>query len=240
MGFRETLIADSVLLCTGHVIDGTSIADLSGTQDGSLVGASFWTIQSDNLQRRGIVCQQSGAYGMVPYNSAHAVGAGDMFIAAWIRPTLSIASLQAIMARDESGARDWTFSFGLNSGKLLFQDAGSIYESSAVVTLNSLQHVAVKRIGTALTFYRNGVSVGTGTVSATNYNKTIGTTIGRRNFAGSEIPLTGVVCDPIILPRDITSDELAWISDPTSYWFDISSGGSSRLINGGLVRGQVF
>jgi FlaG/FlaF family flagellin (archaellin) len=224
MGIREDLIADAVMLFPGHTISGTTLVDLSGTQNGTITGDPFWTIQHNSKQRLGLNYNATGKYSSVAYNASHAVGTGAMFVGAWVRPVSSIASLQAIMARDELGNRDWTFGFGLSSGKMLYQDNGTVYESTVVVTLDALQHLAVKRVGTTLTFYRNGTSAGTATVSATNYNKSIAVQIGRRNFTSSEIPITGIIADPILLPRDITPDELAWISTSTNYFFDIASG----------------
>ena len=223
MGIREDLIADAVMLFPGHMISGTTLVALSAPQDGTITGGPVWTIQADSKQRLGLDYNAAGKYGSVAYNAAHAVGTGAMFVGAWVRPTSSIASLQAVMARDESGNRDWTFGFGLSSGKMFYQDNGTVYESNTVVALNALQHLAVKRVGTTLTFYRNGSSAGTATVAATNYNKSIAVQIGRRNYLASEIPVTGIIADPILLPRDITADELAWISTSTNYFFDAAS-----------------
>jgi hypothetical protein len=130
----------------------------------------------------------SSQYANVPLSTAHTVGSKNLLVSAWINPA-AVGSYQVILGRDDgAGFRDLAFGFGNTSGCLLYFTnrgfAGAVViESTAIVTANTWQHVAVARNGTTVTFWHNGVEYAGGTDNRTA-DETSATAIGRRNFTG--------------------------------------------------------
>lgn len=168
---------------------GNTFRDLMGRNHGTLTNGPTWRGASRPGGAGSLsLASASSQYVAVGSSTAFNIAANDFCISAWISPS-DVATYQIIVGRDgDLTHRDVALGFGNTSGKLLYftdrnNDAtGVLLESSAVLT-TGWQHVAVTRIGSTLTLWRNGVSVGTTTDNKTG-SITTATSIGRREFSG--------------------------------------------------------
>jgi Concanavalin A-like lectin/glucanases superfamily len=130
----------------------------------------------------------SGDYLTAPSNTAWDFGTGAFTIESFVyiagnsasNGSSSRAACVAATLNTGSSAQANGWAFVINgssttTGTGLFLEvwaSGSIYSVSATATIpqNSWNHVAVVRSGTTTTFYLNGVSIGSGTLSNQNVN----------------------------------------------------------------------
>ena len=85
-----------------------------------------------------------------------------------------------------NGTFSWYVGYNGTSGFTVYDGSTTITSSVTTAPQNTWVHLAICRIGTAVTLYYNGVSVGTGTSSAFTFNSQV-FNIGRRpslNFTG--------------------------------------------------------
>jgi len=108
-------------------------------------------------------------------NAAFAFGTGDFTMEAFVFATASQTDNWIIGL-----ANNCWFRVG-SGGALEFYNAVTSTSTlaSSAMSINTWNHVAVVRSGTALTIYQNGVSVGTATVS-TNFSSSVACTIGNQ------------------------------------------------------------
>jgi hypothetical protein len=108
-------------------------------------------------------------------NAAFAFGTGDFTMEAFVFATASQTDNWIIGL-----ANNCWFRVG-SGGALEFYNAVTSTSTlaSSAMPINTWNHVAVVRSGTALTIYQNGVSVGTATVS-TNFSSSVACTIGNQ------------------------------------------------------------
>lgn len=108
----------------------------------------------------------------------------DIFISAWVKPT-NFADYRGIVGKTNGGAPNpYDFYLLSSSGLPTFimgNGSGSAgVNASAAPTTGQWNHLAVKRSGTSVTHYKNGVPNGTGTLSTTITNGAVDAYIGNR------------------------------------------------------------
>lgn len=113
---------------------------------------------------------------------------GDFTIEMWLYPTnLSPAAAYAIMSQAAASGNEVTLAIN-TAGKVYIRKevsgVGTNVTSTTALTINTWQHVAVVRSGSAVTFYLNGVANGSGTWTG-NTDMTSGLYIGGYFYAGS-------------------------------------------------------
>lgn len=181
-------------LCLPGLTGGLLFRDLCGIASGLRTGTTGLPNWEGAKGRRG----GFGSLNLTAANSHYipvgktpdpfSIGANEFTLACWICPT-TVSGYQIMIGRDSDAShRDFNFALGNTSGKLLYATGRSTntmtpYESSAVIVAGEWQHVGVTKVGTAITFYRNGVTCGTGTDSETGIVSTT-TSIGRRDYSG--------------------------------------------------------
>jgi hypothetical protein len=190
---------------------GSTLFDLSGQgNNGTLTnGASVVT------NRAGRALNFDGTDDYVLCAQKTAISSQSCF-SAWIYPR-SVATYQIIIAEDSGNAsatlRNFVFGYGLTSGKLLVVDfVGStfnVHESDAVLVANAWQHVAWNRSTSGLSFYKNGVIVGSFAYTGSLNQVNIQTRIGARQPPASEQPINGQIDDIRIYNRAFSPAEIA-------------------------------
>ena len=150
-------------------------------------------------------------------------GTGNFTISMWVNPAslVSPATNQIFMAKDQSGARDWTWGIGgYAQGELTFVsqntgDVESCASTSAVMTTGEWQHVVVVYVyGSIPVLYRNGVALATDNPAAgddswtPNYNTSANVNIGRRAFSGFEQEFNGKIGDTRVYNRALNAQEV--------------------------------
>lgn len=120
-------------------------------------------------------------------------GSGSFTWEFWWYPT-NLTSYRTPLAKGYIGAADLVLQTSLNSGNLNAVISGSIVlTATTAVTVNTWNHVALVRNGTALTLYIDGTSAGTAT-NSTNINGTQSLGIGDAP-AGTAYPSVGFIQD---------------------------------------------
>lgn len=158
---------NSLLLHMDGVDGSTSFVDAIGHPVVSISGSP--TIRTNKFKFGGSSTFFNGSGGLVYSNTANtdfAFGAGDFTQEAWIYPTVRAAVSTVISNAASSGNSG--LSVYINSTGGLVSSTGStglISSADNTIPLNAWTHIAVTRLGTALTLWVNGVSVGTATNS---------------------------------------------------------------------------
>jgi hypothetical protein len=123
----------------------------------------------------------SGDYLSSAANTAFTFGSGAFTVEGWIYPTgvaatyQYIASVWGISGQSDATYSSWVLRLNTSNLQVVLQDNASgalvtISQSSGAVRANAWSHVAVVRNSNTVTLYLNGVSVGSGTFSATLNN----------------------------------------------------------------------
>jgi hypothetical protein len=133
----------------------------------------------------------TGAYLTAPSSSAMQLGSGNFTIECWV--FLTKVAENAFIGRSpfDNTNNEWVFQtgtgnnlrFGYSANGL---DSQTIFESTTTVPISTWTHVAAVRNSSTLTFYINGASAGTNSISATIYSGNTTTTIG--SYAQSAYP----------------------------------------------------
>ena len=107
-------------------------------------------------------------------NYSGILGTGNFTVEAWVYTTISSGTQCVYDMR--SGQTDGTsigFFFGMyNSNSLLFYTGGALVATGGTVPANTWTHIALVRVGNAITCYINGTSVATGTTT-NNFTSTM-------------------------------------------------------------------
>jgi hypothetical protein len=128
-------------------------------------------------------------YVTLPANSNYALGSGNFTIEAWLWPKGAQGSSAGILDIDAGNGTNYV-QFGYD-GTTLFGLAmtGAWQVTGAIPVVNTWNHVAITRVGSTLTYYLNGVNVGT--VSGNTSTPTtptgltyVGSFTGSNSFAG--------------------------------------------------------
>jgi hypothetical protein len=132
-----------------------------------------------------------GAYLRAPSSSAMQLGSGNFTIECWV--FLDKVAENAFIGRSpfDNTNNEWVFQSGpSNNIRFAYSTNGSdsqtVLESTTNIPISTWTHVAVVRNSSTLTFYINGTSVGSSSISATIYSGNTTTTIG--SYAQSAYP----------------------------------------------------
>lgn len=113
---------------------------------------------------------------------------GDFTLEMWLYPTnLSPSAAYAILSQSSSGSNEVALAID-TAGKLYLRKevsgSGTNVTSTNALTLNAWQHIAVVRIGSTVTFYKDGVANGSGTWTG-NTDQTSGLYVGGYWYNGA-------------------------------------------------------
>jgi hypothetical protein len=118
----------------------------------------------------------TGDYLFGSANQNVALGTGDFTVEAWLYVTTfsTTTGFQAIFSNRNSTSAQASFDFGIrNSDKYLYfynrNTDSSTFSTSGLSGINTWIHVAIVRVGTTVTFYINGTSAGTVSVSTNSF-----------------------------------------------------------------------
>jgi hypothetical protein len=140
-----------------------------------------WTITSD-LVNGSAQFNGSSQYLTVPANPALALGTGDFTVETWVYLS-SAPGEYAVIDCEGTGQ----FGFLINSTDIIaFASVAEAYSFTSAVSASAWHHIAFCRVGTTLTCYLDGVSVGTPATTAYNFTSLDAFTIGRNPGANSQ------------------------------------------------------
>lgn len=128
----------------------------------------------------------SGDYVLLPASTDFVFGTSDFTIECWIYPTA--ATTNRMILGNRTTASDAEVMFFFNSSNIFFGGGTTTHlatSNGTTVTLNTWQHIAVSRVGSAMKLFLNGVVVASATVSP-NYSATAQMYIGRQPDAAYE------------------------------------------------------
>jgi hypothetical protein len=118
----------------------------------------------------------TGDWLVAPANQNAAFGTGDFTVEAWVYVTTftTTTGFQAIFSNRNLNSTQTSFDFGIrNSDRYLYfynrNTDTSTFSTSGLSGVNTWIHVAIARIGSTITFYINGSSAGTVSVSTNSF-----------------------------------------------------------------------
>jgi hypothetical protein len=158
----------------------------------------------------------------IPANAAFALGTGDFTVETWVYLSSAPGEYAVI---DCAGTGQ--FGFLINSTDIIaFASVDEAYSFTSAVSASAWHHIAFCRVGTTLTCYLDGVSVGTPATTAYNFTSPDTFNIGRNPGANSQY-LNGYVSNLRIVKG--TAVYTSPFTTPTSPLTAIS--GTQLLLN---------
>lgn len=128
----------------------------------------------------------------IPHSVNQQFGTGDFTFEAWIYPTaITGTTVRTIVAKGDS-TTSGTFQLAVRDSKIRMYTDVIPFTSSANVTVNAWQHIALTRSGTTLRFFLDGALDTTVSSFSTNFNETADMFIGS---AGASSYFTGYIDD---------------------------------------------
>ena len=217
---EETSGGSTVLDWSGNNNDGTP-AGAGGTNNKPQPSTSV-PENTTFLTSRSLNFDGTDDYVNVPDDSTLEVST-QLTLASWIKPTVLTSYRQIISRFGTSG--QWSYQYGLAPTGQLRVDLsgdGSTYDSAvtstAPITANTWQHVAVAYDGGDVTFYVNGQAVHTDTVTPTSIytNGTTDLSLGR-DPAPTQY-FSGAIDDARVYNRALSAEEVKALYSTTQTW----------------------
>ena len=128
-------------------------------------------------------------------NQAQSAVGANFTVEAWVNVPSAASNIQTILSNSAGIGQAGGFRFGINrwntsNGFLVFEGSTSFLESPVGITKNVWQHVAVVVNGSAISFFINGVLVGTSTGSFPPLSSTV-LTLG--SFSDNQYLFNGIM-----------------------------------------------
>lgn len=193
-------------------LDGNS-TDATGVNNGSDVGMAY---ASGKYNQAGLF---NGTTSRVSCGTNSSLNiTGDITVSAWIYPTSTgEGGYGVIFTKTTGGSDGYEFDMTVGTG-LLFSARGGNTGTTAnsSVTLNTWQHVAAVRSGTALTFYVNGASV-----SSSSGIPTINTSVSGTAYIGNQqtqgATFAGYLDEVAVFSKALSAEEIRSLSQDNVY-----------------------
>ncbi len=125
---------------------------------------------------------------------------GDFTVEAWLYPTSFNASQNHWVSKGGNTTREWSFTLNSTAITAYWTTGGTSSTDSTVTvsstnSINEWMHICVKKSGSTLTIYKNGVSLGTGTFTSI-YNGSGTVKVGRlMDYTGISHSFNGYISD---------------------------------------------
>jgi hypothetical protein len=152
------------------------ITDATAKNDLETVGNAQISTTQSKFGGSSMYFDGTGDWLIGPANQNLALGTGDFTVEAWIYVTTftTTTGFQAIFSNRNSTSTQASFDFGIrNSDKYLYfynrNTDSSTFSTSGLSGINTWIHVAIARVGSTITFYINGTSAGTVSVSTNSF-----------------------------------------------------------------------
>jgi hypothetical protein len=167
----------------GYVSDNTQVLDYSSntlllTNAGStsLVPASPFGTLGQSLSFNGSTQKLTTSA-----NAGLAFGTGDFTVEFWLFPLSFVNYITYVSTR--TGANTTSWSIGTQAaGQILFYAGSEILRSSATLTLNAWQHIAIVRKNGVISGYINGVKYAADVANTYNFTANVATVGGDPTF----------------------------------------------------------
>ena len=158
-----TAITNTSLLTNftnGSIYDNAAMNDLE-TVGNAQISTSVYKYGTGSMAFDG-----TGDYLFAPASNLYALGGGNFTIEMWIYPSnVSTSEMWLVAQTNYAANTGWSVFMNNNTIKFRLGNTGGTIQSSALLTANTWQHIALVRLGTTLTMYLNGTSFGSGTVN---------------------------------------------------------------------------
>lgn len=117
----------------------------------------------------------------IPASADHQIYGGDYTVEAWLKPTNFNASYNYFISKGGNSTREWAFSISASNIIVYWSQNGSNDQTVNKTVTNKLgewMHVAFTKSGNAITIFKNGQTIGSGTFNSI-YSGNGVTTMGR-------------------------------------------------------------
>ena len=190
-----TAVSNTVFLAN---MTNAGITDSAMINDLQTVGDAKISTTQSKFGGSSMSFDGTGDYLVSSPKNTLALGDGNFTIEMWIYPSnVSTSEAWLIAQTDYASNTGWSVFLNNNTVKFRLGNTGGTIQSSASVVASAWQHLALSRVGTTLTMYLNGTSIGSGTVNNftdANLASVVGgitTTTGWNN----NLPYTGYIDD---------------------------------------------
>jgi hypothetical protein len=189
-----------ILTCQSNRLIDNSTNNLAITKNGDVKVTAFGPFTETDTTTGSGYFDGTGDYLTVASNSAFTLGSsGDFTVECWVYLTASPSNYAPLLTTwsnaSNSYVNRWAITY-YNNRLIWYTDAGNIGVTDSVApTLNEWTHVAAVRSGSTITFYKNGVSLGTQT-TAQAYTTDGAVSIG---FVAGGATITGYITNARII-----------------------------------------
>jgi hypothetical protein len=172
-----------ILLVNGTFDENSSISPSIFRTTSNTIYAS--TLDEVSLPAGSISLNGTSQYLSVSSNAAYAFGTGDFTIEFWTYPTISSSTAWTpiICIGSNGGGKEIRISQNINGtgyGYLIPNNSNNadVYTGYGTLSLNTWSHLALVKYGSTVTFYKNGVSIGSTASVSFNFSSNSPVQIG--------------------------------------------------------------
>jgi hypothetical protein len=185
-------VNNTVLLLNGT---NTGIVDRSENNNLVTVGNTSLSTTQTRFNPTSIFFDGTGDYLVAPVNPSLYILSGNFTIECWVYPT-GLTGTRVILSQWNQTAGQGGYILNTSGNQFQFyfapfSEASPIITGSTTITANQWYHLAVVRNGSTFTMYQNGVSIGTGTSSATKAPLAVNTAMGTYYNSSGTLPAAG-------------------------------------------------
>lgn len=206
-----SLPAAPSILCHFDGTDGSTT--MTDSSPSARTISVFGNAQIDTAQSKfsgaSLLLDGSGDYLTAPNSTDFSFGSGDFTVSAWVRlGALGINQAIAAVWGNTGNQLSWYFGIDTNNDPVFYYStngtSGTFIASIHAVTSGVFHHIAVDRVGSALTLYINGALPYTTTHGATFFNATTRPlSIGASEASGSYTNFVNGHVDELLILKGV-------------------------------------